>query len=371
MINNRLSPHLTPQEDKRSFVQRSQAKKVEILAVPTYIITGFLGVGKTSTILQLLNHKPASGRWAILVNEFGEIGVDGSLLEQQYSEQQGVFVREVPGGCMCCTAGLPMQVALNQLLVHARPDCLLIEPTGLGHPKEIVETLSTGHYKEVLALQKVLTLVDARHLSDSRYTDHEIFNQQIEIADIIIGNKVDLYQNEDKDRLITYLKQRAKPNIPIEFASHGEITLSLLDGKSTNANDDRIWQDLPMLMPQTDHKHSVKNQHNHTIHNHNIVDQGIIKAINTGEGFNSVGWKFAANIVFTRSRVLDFLENLPVERAKGIFIMENGVFAYNLSKGELTEIALESEQCSASCIEMIADHLPDQLETRLIACIAT
>ena len=153
-------------------------------AVPTNIITGFLGVGKTSAILHLLENKPSTERWAILVNEFGEIGVDGSLFTGQHSEEQGVYIREVPGGCMCCAAGLPMQVALNQLLVRSKPDRLLIEPTGLGHPFEVLETLSSDIYKRVLSLQKTLTLLDARKLSDNRYIQHETFNQQIAIADI-------------------------------------------------------------------------------------------------------------------------------------------------------------------------------------------
>ena len=102
--------------------------------VPTTIITGFLGVGKTSAILHLLTQKPAHERWAILVNEFGEIGIDKSLFEGQLTADSGVFIREVPGGCMCCAASLPMQIALNQLLAASRPHRLLIEPTGLGHP---------------------------------------------------------------------------------------------------------------------------------------------------------------------------------------------------------------------------------------------
>ncbi len=134
----------------------------KISAVPTNIITGFLGVGKTSAILHLLNHKPANERWAVLVNEFGEIGVDGSLFQGQYTHEQGAFVGEVPGGCLCCAAGVPMEMALNQLLKRAKPDRLLIEPTGLGHPKEVLQVLSAEHYREILDLQKILTLVDAR-----------------------------------------------------------------------------------------------------------------------------------------------------------------------------------------------------------------
>lgn len=75
-----------------------------ISAIPTNIITGFLGVGKSTAILYLLKNKPDNERWAVLVNEFGEIGVDGSLFQGQHDQEQGVFIREVPGGCMCCAA---------------------------------------------------------------------------------------------------------------------------------------------------------------------------------------------------------------------------------------------------------------------------
>ncbi len=178
-----------------------------ILGVPTNIITGFLGVGKTSAILNLMANKPENERWAVLVNEFGEIGVDGSLVQGQQSEEQQVFIREVPGGCMCCAAGLPMQIALNQLLNEAKPDRLLIEPTGLGHPKEVLQVLSTDHYRQVLSLQKNITLVDARKLADVRYTQHDTFNQQIAIADTVVGNKLDLYQEGDIQKLEAYVAE--------------------------------------------------------------------------------------------------------------------------------------------------------------------
>ena len=70
--------------------------KNKLAYIPTTIITGFLGTGKTSTILHLLKHKPNHERWAVLVNEFGEIGIDGSLFEGQTKEEDGVFIREVP-----------------------------------------------------------------------------------------------------------------------------------------------------------------------------------------------------------------------------------------------------------------------------------
>ena len=82
---------------------------------PVNVITGFLGVGKTSSILSLLHQKPVDEEWAILVNEFGEIGVDQGLIKGQIAPRNDVMVLEVPGGCMCCAAGLPMEMALSQI----------------------------------------------------------------------------------------------------------------------------------------------------------------------------------------------------------------------------------------------------------------
>ena len=93
----------------------------------------FLGSGKTTSILHLLANKDPAEKWAVLVNEFGEVGIDGALLADS-----GAMVKEIPGGCMCCVNGLPMQVGLNTLLRQGKPDRLLIEPTGLGHPKQIL-----------------------------------------------------------------------------------------------------------------------------------------------------------------------------------------------------------------------------------------
>ena len=88
------------------------------------VITGFLGVGKTTAILNLLQQKPDDELWAILVNEFGEIGVDGGLLQGQAPSRDDVMVFEIPGGCMCCAAGLPMEMALSQLFFFGFPRSL-------------------------------------------------------------------------------------------------------------------------------------------------------------------------------------------------------------------------------------------------------
>ena len=329
------------------------AKKLDIKAVPTNIITGFLGVGKTSTILQLLKNKPEGERWAVLVNEFGEVGVDGSLMEGQGSQDGGVFIREVPGGCMCCAAGLPMQIALNQLLMNAMPDRLLIEPTGLGHPKEILQVLSTKHYQEVLSLQKTLTLVDARNLSDERYTSHETFNQQIAIADTVVGNKSDLYSAQDEISLAEYVKQQGMPNTKVLLATHGEIPLTALEGKTAS----------PLKAPHHHHHHDEKP----LLSDMPLPDSGFLKAVNEGEGFKSIGWRFAEEKVFDYSKLVDFLNTVQAERVKGAFITNKGLIGFNINKDAQTEIALK--RCEESRVEIIGERLDESLEAGLMACL--
>jgi G3E family GTPase len=324
----------------------------KLVAVPTNVITGFLGVGKTSAILHLLKTKPKDENWAVLVNEFGEIGVDGSLFSGQHAEQQGIYVREVPGGCMCCAAGLPMQIALNQLLTKAKPDRLLIEPTGLGHPREVLQVLASEHYLDVLELHKVVTLVDARKLSDERYLGHETFNQQLAIADLIAGNKIDLYQNDEKSDLETY-KQFVNPDAELIYVQDGLISPELLYGK-TRAQ-----------VGQAHHHHSPNTAE--LVSEEALPACGYLKAENSGEGFNSIGWRIAPDKIFDRERVLSLLRSLKVERAKGVFITYDGIFAYNLSSDSVKEIELDD--CLESRIEVIGRGDDLLSENALWACL--
>lgn len=367
-----------------------------ISAVPTHIITGFLGVGKTSAILQLLKHKPSDERWAVLVNEFGEIGVDGSLLEGQYTPAQSVFIKEVPGGCMCCTAGLPMQVALNQLLKTAKPDRLFIEPTGLGHPTEVLQSLRSESYATALSLQKVVTLVDARKLSDSRYTSHKTFNEQIAIADIVVGNKQELYQEKDKYALIAYVKEHGVVDAPVFFTQNGDLTaLALMShhmrpaaesvsvGHHHNHDHNHLnhQTDSPSIslsdMPipscgyiksyvKSDVKSYVKNDIRSDVRS-DVKNN--TKTHNPSEGFYSVGWRFASDKIFSYQQLSLWVNEIQAERMKAVFITDKGIVSYNLTLDTLTEDRLHHG--SESRIEMIAIDINTIWEERLMSCLIT
>ncbi len=115
-----------------------------------------------------------------------------------------------------------MQIALNQLLAKAQPDRLLIEPTGLGHPLEVLEVLSNQYYQDIVQLLQTITLVDARNLTNQRYTEHEIFNQQLHIADIIVGSKSDLYKHGDKILLKNHVSSQDNTTNNLVFIEHGK-----------------------------------------------------------------------------------------------------------------------------------------------------
>jgi len=333
-------------------------KHEKILAVPTNVITGFLGVGKTSVIMQLLKQKPKHERWAVLVNEFGEIGVDGGLLEGTSSINSHIFIREVPGGCMCCTSALPMQIALNQLLTEARPHRLLIEPTGLGHPQEVLQLLSNEYYQETLHLEKTLTLVDARNLSDKRYTSHDTFNQQLDIADIIVGNKADLYNDQDKQSLTTYLDTKGYTPERLYFVEQGAVNLTWLSEKKEPSLS-KI-NDTTNIQPQHTHEHHHKSQ---TSIDPIPLESGFIKAINQGEGYQSIGWRFAANQLFNHDKLIPFLVYIKAIRVKAIFITTDGIFGYNNTVEDFNEFTLNKAE--ESRIEIICDTLDDAWEEQL------
>jgi len=332
-----------------------KSKPDPILAVPTNIITGFLGVGKTSAILHLLKSKPNNERWAVLVNEFGEIGVDGSLFQGTHSEKSGVFISEVPGGCMCCVAGLPMQIGLNQLLARAKPQRLIIEPTGLGHPKEVLEVLSAIHYQDVLDIQKCITLIDARKVCDPRYTQHNSFNQQIDVADVIVGNKQDLYQVGDQTHLENYVNERKQRKIPILFSSHGKFDPTILQGPSETAKAIRQH-----------HRHDYGRRPN--INDAPFPECGFLKIKNSGEGFQSIGWRFSPNKIFDRKSLLSYLSGIQAERMKAAFITHDGIFGYNATADSLTEFELDD--CFESRIEVISSNIDGISELELLKCLA-
>ena len=164
---------------------------------PVNIITGFLGAGKTTLLKHFLAQKPHNQRWAVLMNEFGEIGLDQHWLPQQ----DDIVVKELLGGCLCCSSQLPMQVALSRLLSEYRPDRLLIEPTGLGHSQALLEQLSAVHWQSSIQLNAVICVIDAARLHQQLWQQHAVYLQQIDASDVLLLSHQQQMQAEDQQQL--------------------------------------------------------------------------------------------------------------------------------------------------------------------------
>lgn len=345
--------------------------------IPTNVITGFLGVGKTSFIKTLLSQKPADEVWAVLVNEFGEIGIDAGLLG---SETDQIQIKEVAGGCMCCAAGLPMQVAINQLIAKAKPDRLLIEPTGLGHPQEVLKVLTQAHYQQVLSMKSCITLVDARKLSDSRYTQHEIFNQQLQVADLVLASKADTYD----EKLIGELQQYLKDNtiekgqtITVEPWSYSQneallpvILASInLPHKLSTATNVRAVQAVT-IQPKArllDLNYSPLFSADTSMQQLEFDEHGLVCKTKQADGFYSCGWVFDVSYEFDFDKLLEFVKCLDVIRLKAVMITDEGIAGFNGVESELSIVELDDAMDSRIEILSMADINREQLESALIA----
>jgi len=279
------------------------AKKIS--NIPTNLVMGFLGVGKTTAILDLLKQKPENENWAVLVNEFGKIGIDGII----YSAA-GVTVKEIAGGCLCCAVGLPFQVSINRLLKEVRPDRLLIEPTGLGHPKKVLDMLITGTFKETLNLKASLCLVDPEKLKDPRYTTHETFIDQIALSDILIANKMDLADSEAIHLFHQWANKHQPEKTLIAQTTQGQLAVTWLDMPSNSERQAAF----PHAHDIT-HIYSVNDTNHQT--NNKLGD------------FQSFGQLFSAQQCFDFKRLNDFLKQLKIERIKGILNTNKGWFIIN------------------------------------------
>ena len=312
--------------------------------IPTNIITGFLGTGKTTVIRHLLKVKPENERWAVLVNEFGEIGIDGALLE---ADDQQIFIREVPGGCMCCTSKMPMQIALAQLLAKAKPHRLLIEPTGLGHPKEVLEELTAEHNREIIDLRSTVTLIDARKLSDPRYLEHDIYREQINVAEYLVAAKTDLYQGDEKQQLANALATLEQTHKPLHFIANGELPLDILDPPSQ-------FPGAVAAMHEAHHEHAHHHSHDHAHEEDEEATfqaDGILRTSHNKDGFYTAGWIFKPCYVFNHTEILSLLGGLNLLRAKGVFITDQGIVAFNQADDVLS--SFEMDESDDSRIELI------------------
>ena len=314
--------------------------------IPTHVIAGPLGAGKTSLIRHLLAQRPPNERWAVLINEFGQIGLDAALLTQDI---EGIALGEVAGGCLCCVNGAPFQIGLGRLLRKARPDRLFIEPSGLGHPAQLLRQLGEAPWQGVLAVQPCVLVLDAQALAVGKplpATQQETLNS----AGLLLLNKSEGLDTADRQRIAAQLPARR-----VYWTQQAELPLSELPGLETQAVEGvdnfsvpkglaqmpAVWKDpaLPICLSQEQ------------------------------EGGWSIGWRWHPSQAFEAALVGRWLESLAWRRAKLVIHSVEGWVSANA----LDNFVLEwrpSEWRRDSRIELIFSEPQDvdSLQRALAEC---
>lgn len=208
--------------------------------IPTTIVSGALGSGKTTAILSAFRHRPPHERWAVLVNEFGRIGIDGPILQQG-----GIEVREIAGGCVCCTANLPLRVGLTRLAREVSPDRLFIEPTGLAHPASIVDAVRSPGLQEALALRASITLVEVRRFLSG--AGDALFLDQVRAGDVLLGNFADKATPEQLERFLQQGRALYPPPLVVATATQGELQPEWLE---LDPRPQGTWMVAPQAVPE-------------------------------------------------------------------------------------------------------------------------
>ena len=228
--------------------------------IPTTIITGFLGAGKTSMIRHLI--EGANGRrLALIINEFGDLGIDGEILKGCGLPDCGDDdIIELANGCICCTVADDFLPTIEQLLARPiPPDHIVIETSGLALPKPLLGAFNWPEVRTRVTVDGVIAVLDGPAVAAGRFADdpgavgaqrsadqnldhesplHELYEDQLDCADLVVLNKVDLLDGPARAGLEAALRQRLRPAVKLIAARHGGIDPAVLLGLDAAAEDD-------------------------------------------------------------------------------------------------------------------------------------
>jgi len=257
--------------------------------IPATVVTGFLGSGKTTLIRHMLAN--ANGRRiALIINEFGDLGVDGDILKGCGDETcTDDDVMELSNGCICCTVAEDFVPTMQKLLDRPNPpDHIVIETSGLALPQPLVRAFNWPEISTKVTVDGVVTVVDGQAVSEGRFAhnvaavdaqrkldenlDHEtplseLFEDQIACADMIVVNKSDLLGEVASIALATKLESEARKGVHVVRASHGDLPVDVLLGQNTAAETD-----LSSRHEVHHHHHDHDDDHHDDDHHHHHHD---------------------------------------------------------------------------------------------------
>ena len=232
----------------------------DMLKVPVTVITGFLGSGKTTLISQLMRN-PNGKRLAVIVNEFGDVGVDGEILKScVIPDCPAENIMELANGCICCTVADDFIPTIEALMaLNPRPEHILIETSGLALPKPLLKAFDWPDIRSRITVDGVIALADIEAVASGQFApnlaglkaqreaddslDHEtplseVFEDQISCADLVLLTKSDLASSEETDQARDKISKIAPRPLPMIEISEGQVDPRVVLGLEAAAEDD-------------------------------------------------------------------------------------------------------------------------------------
>ncbi|MCU0718707.1 MAG: GTP-binding protein [Pirellula sp.] len=341
--------------------------------IPTNLIVGFLGSGKTTAIGKLIRRRPVGQKWSIFINEYGMVSIDQAIVDTGTSD---LAVEELGGGCACCTMSYAFQPLLAQFIRRSKPDRLIVEPSGASHPANVIDVLRRDNFLSVIDLRNTICLIDPSDFENERKRETAVFHDQIQVADIVIINWTDKRDRSVIDRCRHWIESFAPPKLMILESSFGEIDPSCLDVDASSlrsasfpdahAKPVTILGDIPVLNA------GYTSDGNSTPANH-AKPGAPLRLANNDQENDACGWVFHVDDIFKRERIFELLESIhPIARLKGIFRCEDGWWSINRAKDSTSRSA--SAHRRDSRLEIILDQPSiswQELEHRLLECLLT
>jgi cobalamin biosynthesis protein CobW len=287
--------------------------------IPTTVITGFLGAGKTTLIQNLL--AGANGRKiALIINEFGDLGVDGEVLKGCGAENcTEDDIVELTNGCICCTVADDFIPTMEKLLDRdQRPDHIVIETSGLALPQPLVAAFNWPDIKTRVTVDGVITVVDSAAVAAGRFADNherldaqrladdaldhespleELFEDQLTAADLIVLNKADLLDSAALDGVRADVQQRTGRRPPMVTSHNGQVSPKVLLGLGVGSEND-IENRKSHHEIEHDAAHAAGEDHDH---DHDEFESFVVE---TGAVANPDAFTEALATIITRHDVL-------------------------------------------------------------------